>query len=75
MAQMAANTQANGKNVWVILPRQEILEQTLETFENCGIPLNTIYVGMAITTANRIDELPSPDLSIFDACGFHHGRN
>ena len=68
MAQMAANAQANGKTVWVILPRQEIMEQTLETFENCGIPLKTIYVGMAITTANRIDELPTPDLIIFDEC-------
>ncbi len=68
MAQMAANAQANGKHVWVILPRQEIMEQTLETFKNCGIPLNTIYVGMAIMTANRVDELPSPDLIIFDEC-------
>ena len=68
MAQMAANAQANGKTVWVILPRQEIMEQTLETFENCGIPLNTIYVGMAITTANRVDELPAPDLIVFDEC-------
>lgn len=68
MAQMAANSQANGKNVWVILPRQEILEQTLETFRRCEIPLNTIYVGMAITTANRIAELPEPDLIIFDEC-------
>lgn len=68
MARMAANAQANGKHVWVILPRQEILEQTLETFERCGIPLNTIYVGMAITTANRIEDLPSPDLIIFDEC-------
>lgn len=68
MAQMAANSQDNGKNVWVILPRQEILEQTLETFRRCEIPLNTIYVGMAITTANRIAELPKPDLIIFDEC-------
>lgn len=68
MAQMAANAQTNGKNVWVILPRQEIMEQTLETFENCGIPLKTIYVGMAITTANRIHELPKPDLIVFDEC-------
>ena len=68
MAQMAADAQANGKNVWVILPRQEIMEQTLETFERCRIPLNTIYVGMAITTANHMDELPPPDLILFDEC-------
>lgn len=68
MAQMAAKSQANGKNVWVILPRQEIMEQTLETFQRCEIPLNTIHVGMAVTTANRVDELPQPDLIIFDEC-------
>ena len=68
MAQMAANAQATGKTVWVILPRQEIMEQTLETFERCEIPLETIYVGMAITTANHMDELPQPDLILFDEC-------
>ena len=68
MAQMAEHAQYNGKNVWVILPRQEIMEQTLETFDNCGIPLNTIYVGMAITTANQINKLPVPDLILFDEC-------
>ena len=68
MAKMAADAQNNGKTVWVILPRQEIMEQTLETFERCEIQLNTIYVGMAITTANRIEELPAPDLIIFDEC-------
>ena len=68
MAQMASAAQKNKKNVWVILPRQEIMEQTLETFERCGIPLETIYIGMAITTANRVKELPQPDLILFDEC-------
>ena len=68
MAQMAAAAQANGKHVWVILPRLEILEQTLETFERCEIPLETIHVGMAITTANHVDDLPTPDLILFDEC-------
>ena len=68
MAQMADTAQKRGKNVWVILPRQEILEQTLETFSKCDIPLNTIYVGMAITTANKANELPYPDLILFDEC-------
>lgn len=68
MAKMAESSQARGKTVWVILPRQEILEQTLETFRNCDIPLRTIHVGMAITTANHLNELPTPDLIIFDEC-------
>ena len=68
MAKMAADAQSNGKNVWVILPRQEIMEQTLETFDRCEIPLDTIHVGMAITTANRMNELTTPDLILFDEC-------
>ena len=68
LAQMAAAAQANGKHVWVILPRQEIFEQTLETFERCEIPLDTIHVGMAITTANHVEELPTPDFILFDEC-------
>lgn len=68
MAAMAAASQQKGKNVWIILPRQEILEQTIETFQRCDIPLNTIYVGMAITTANHVSDLPTPDLIIFDEC-------
>lgn len=68
MAQMADSAQKRGKNVWVILPRQEIMEQTIETFSKCDIPLNTIYVGMAITTANNVNELPPPDLILFDEC-------
>lgn len=68
MAQMADSAQKRGKNVWVILPRQEIMEQTLETFSKCDISLNTIYVGMAITTANNVNELPPPDLILFDEC-------
>ena len=66
MSKMVATAQERGKTVWVILPRQEIMEQTLNTFERLGIPLNTIYVGMTITTANKVNELPTPDLIIFD---------
>lgn len=68
MAKMAETAQKRGKAVWVILPRQEIMEQTLETFSNCNIPLNTIYIGMAITTANNVSKLPDPDLILFDEC-------
>lgn len=68
IAKMAEASQQRGKTVWVILPRQEILEQTLETFQNCDIPLKTIHVSMAITTANHLDEIPKPDFIIFDEC-------
>lgn len=68
LTKMAAMAQENGKTVWFILPRQEIMEQTFETFERCGVPLNTVHIGMIITMANRINELPKPDFIIYDEC-------
>ncbi len=68
LTKMAAMAQKNGKTVWFILPRQEIMEQTFETFERCGVPLNTVHIGMIITMANHINELPKPDLIIYDEC-------
>lgn len=68
LTKMAAMAQENGKTVWFILPRQEIMEQTFETFERCGVPLNTVHIGMIITMANHINELPKPDFIIYDEC-------
>ena len=68
LTKMAAMAQENGKTVWFILPRQEIMEQTFETFKRCGVPLNTVHIGMIITMANHINELPKPDLIIYDEC-------
>lgn len=68
MTYMAAATQKSGKNTWIILPRQEIMEQTYATFEKCGVSLDKIYIGMTMTTANRIGELPKPDLILYDEC-------
>ena len=68
MAHMAEQAQLKGKRVWIILPRQEIMEQTLETLERCEIPLSTIYVGMAITTANKVHRMKPPDLILIDEC-------
>lgn len=68
LTKMASMAQENGKTVWFILPRQEIMEQTFETFERCGVPLNTVHIGMIITMANHINELPKPDFIIYDEC-------
>ena len=68
LTKMADMAQQNGKTVWFILPRQEIMEQTFETFERCGVPLNTVHIGMIITMANHLTELPKPDLIIYDEC-------
>ena len=68
MAHMAKETARRKKTVWVILPRQEIYEQFVETLGLFDETEDYIYVGMAITTANRVHELPKPELIIFDEC-------
>lgn len=68
LTKMAEASQKNGKTVWFILPRVEIMEQTIETFERCGVPRNTVHIGMIMTMANHLEELPKPDLIIYDEC-------
>ena len=65
---MAHAAAQNGNHVWYIVPRQEILEQTIECFDMCGYSTENIYIGMTIMTANHISELKKPDLIIFDEC-------
>lgn len=65
---MAHASAENGNHTWFIVPRQEILEQTIDTFGMCEYPTDNIHIGMTITTANHMDELPKPNLIIFDEC-------
>ena len=65
---MAHRAAQNGNHVWYIVPRQEILEQTIECFDMCGFSTDNIYIGMTIMTANHITDLQKPDLIIFDEC-------
>ncbi|MEG1758260.1 MAG: DEAD/DEAH box helicase [Oscillospiraceae bacterium] len=65
-AYMAASSQEKGKAVWFLVHRRELLQQTTETFERFGIPMNTIHIGMVQTVARHLDSLPSPDFVIFD---------
>ena len=60
-------------NVWFLVHRQELVDQTLETFKNMGIDTSKIFVGMVQTLASRIrrgDVLGKPTLIIFDEA--HH---
>lgn len=65
-AWMASQTQKKGKAVWFLVHRQELMDQTLETFARFGISMDNIFVGMVSTAANHADRLPAPDLIIFD---------
>ena len=68
MAYMAMMAAKAGRYVWVILPRVEIKEQTIDTFKRCEIPLDNIYIGLTITTAKKIEKLHKPDLILYDEC-------
>lgn len=69
-AGMADASQKNGKTVWFLVHRKELLDQTTATFERFGIKLITINIGMVATYANHLDSYPKPDLIVFDECHF-----
>ena len=60
-------------NVWFLVHRQELLDQTLETFKAFRIPLGNVFVGMVQTLSSKIkrgETLEKPTLIIFDEA--HH---
>lgn len=69
-AYMAEQTTKNNKSVWFLVHRQELLNQTVETFKRFSIPLDNILIGMVGTVANHLSDYPPPDLIIFDECHF-----
>ncbi len=69
-AYMAQASAKNGRKVWFLVHRQELLKQTLETFKRFEIPLDNITIGMVATVANHINDYPKPDFIIFDECHF-----
>ena len=56
--------------VWFLVHRQELIEQTIETFKRFNINMNNILVGMVQTMANHLDDYEKPTLIIFDEA--HH---
>lgn len=69
-AWMADKTQKNGKTVWFLVHRRELLDQVHQTFEDMNISLYSIHIAMVGTVSNNLDSLPKPDLIVFDEC--HH---
>lgn len=60
-------------NVWFLVHRQELVDQTIETFKNMGIDMAKIFVGMVQTIASQIKRglvNSKPTLIIFDEA--HH---
>lgn len=56
--------------VWFLVHRQELIEQTLDTFNKFNINMNNIFVGMVQTVSRRVNEYEKPTLIIFDEA--HH---
>lgn len=69
-AWMASQSQANGKIVWFLVHRQELLNQTEETFKKFDIPTDKILIGMVQTVANHLEKYPKPDIIVFDEAHF-----
>jgi len=65
-AWMARQTQLKNKNVWFLVHRRELMDQTHAAFKLFNIPTDNIHIGMVVTVANHPDRWPVPDLIIFD---------
>jgi superfamily II DNA or RNA helicase len=73
---------AKRKTVWWLVHRRELAAQASQTFHSLGIPHGTIQAGHVSnphalvqvasiqTIARRLDQLPEPDLIVFDET--HH---
>lgn len=73
---------AKGNVTWWLVHRRELLAQASQTFHALGIPHGTVSAGHVSnphatvqvasvqTIVRRLDQLPAPDLMVFDEC--HH---
>lgn len=73
---------AKGNVTWWLCHRRELVSQASQTFHSLGIPHGTVQaghvsnpharvqVGSIQTVARRLDQLPEPDLIVFDET--HH---
>lgn len=60
-------------NVWFLVHREELIDQTLETFKSFRVPLGNVFVGMVQTLSLKIkrgETMDKPTLIIFDEA--HH---
>ena len=58
--------QRKGRDVLFLVHRKELLDQTLSTFDFCGIERRTIQVGMVKTVANHPERYPKFHTIIVD---------
>jgi superfamily II DNA or RNA helicase len=51
---------------WFLVHRQELVDQTIETLQNSGIPMDGIMVAMVQTVTRKIEKYKKPSMIIFD---------
>lgn len=73
-AYMAQKSQEKGNIVWFLVHRQELMQQTLDTFKRFNIPLNRIHIDMVQTVSRNLTKHPKPDFIIFDECHFSKAK-
>lgn len=69
MSQQHILKHPNG-NVWFLVHRRELIDQTIRTFDNNGIDHTHVFIGMVQTVTRHLDEYDAPTLIVFDEC--HH---
>ena len=69
MASQHLLTHNNGY-VWFLVHRQELIEQTKQTFLNNNIEMSNILIGMVQTVCRHIEKYQKPTLIVFDEA--HH---
>lgn len=70
MAQNHILKNAIKNKVWFLVHRQELIEQTISTFEKFNIDMNNIFVGMVQSVSRNISKYGEPTMIIFDEA--HH---
>lgn len=58
--------------VWFLVHRQELLDQTIRTFDDNNISRENVLIGMVQTVSRHLDKYQKPSLIVIDEC--HHSR-
>lgn len=56
--------------IWFLVHRQELIEQTIRTFDSNEISRDRVLIGMVQTVSRRLADYPKPSIIIFDEA--HH---
>lgn len=73
-AHFVYKTISEGKKVWFIVHRKELLDQAEKTFKEFNIPMKNVSISMVQTLRNRLKDINEiPDLIVIDEA--HHASS